>query len=259
MPFGFQGSFSVLMRVINATMTRGLHGPASDPSPTPSGRLHLSVVLYIDGLYATVLRWRNISATSEGSSPSCGRRSSLSRPPSAPSAARSWASLAIGSRQREWQRTRARSRAYGIRPIPLSKVVLRRFVGLCNYYRRFVTGYTDSAAPFTRLCGPQAPWHRGPAEQESLDTLKQCLTTAPVLHTLDSGRSSVVTTDAGEVPISVLRGPFRTSRSGPTTRWSRGCARSGASKASSRAGLTRSRSSASTWSTSQAGSTRQIP
>ena len=170
------------MRVINATMTRGLHGPASDPAPTPSaahtgvpwalGRLHLSVVLYIDGLYVTVLRWRNISATSEGSSASCGRRSSLSRPPSAPSAARSWASLAIGSRQREWQRTRARSRAYGIRPIPLSKVVLRRFVGLCNYYRRFVTGYTDSAAPFTRLCGPQATWHRGPAEQESLDTLR---------------------------------------------------------------------------------------
>ena len=35
MPFGLQGSSSVLMRVMNDAMTRGLHGPASDPAPTP--------------------------------------------------------------------------------------------------------------------------------------------------------------------------------------------------------------------------------
>ena len=89
-------------------------------------------------------------------------------------------------------------------PVPASNVELRRFVGLCNYYRRFVDGYADVAAPLTRLCGPHAPWAWGPAEQLSFDALKQCLTTAPVLGTFDSGRCSVVTTDASEVAISAV-------------------------------------------------------
>ena len=35
LPFGLQGLFSVLMRVMNAAMTRGLRWTASDPAPTP--------------------------------------------------------------------------------------------------------------------------------------------------------------------------------------------------------------------------------
>ena len=71
-------------------------------------------------------------------------------------------------------------------PVPQSNVELRRFVGLCNYYRRFVDGYADIAAPLKRLCAPHALWHWGPAKQASFDTLKQFLTTAPVLCTFDS-------------------------------------------------------------------------
>ena len=40
-------------------------------------------------------------------------------------------------------------------PAPTSNADVRRFVGLCNYYRRFVEGYAELAAPLTRLCGPQ--------------------------------------------------------------------------------------------------------
>jgi hypothetical protein len=60
----------------------------------------------------------------------------------------------------------------------------------CDYYRRLVDGYADIAATLTRLCGQHAPWHWSPVtvEQQSLDTLKCCLTTAPVLSTFDLGR-----------------------------------------------------------------------
>ena len=89
-------------------------------------------------------------------------------------------------------------------PVPASSVELCWFIRLCNYYRRFVDGFADLAAPLTRLCGPHTPWHWGAAEQTSFDLLKQGLTTAPVLRTFDSSRRSVVTTDASEVAISAI-------------------------------------------------------
>ena len=60
MPFGLQGSSSVLMRVMNAAMTRGLRANAAESVPEPpegargvpgaSGPLHRSVVVYMDDL-----------------------------------------------------------------------------------------------------------------------------------------------------------------------------------------------------------------
>ena len=44
----------------------------------------------------------------------------------------------------------------------------------------------------------------GPAEQASFDQLKACLTTAPVLRTIDSSRRSILTTDASEKAISAV-------------------------------------------------------
>ena len=35
-------------------------------------------------------------------------------------------------------------------PTPTTNVDLRRFVGLSNYYRRFIDGYANIAAPLTR-------------------------------------------------------------------------------------------------------------
>ena len=151
-------------------------------------------------------------------------------------------------------------------PVPQSNVELRRFVGLCNYYRRFVDGYADIAAPLKRLCAPHALWHFGPAKQASFDTLKQFLTTAPVLCTFDSSpqpdddgqhhpvayESRKLTAAEQAYRLHVLellapcacfdttcsaavltrpQGSFRTSRSEPTTRRSHGCARSGTSTA----------------------------
>ena len=77
-------------------------------------------------------------------------------------------------------------------PTPTSNAEVRRFVGLCNYYRRFVDGYAERAAPLTRLCGPHSPWQWGETEQASFATLKHCLTTAPVLRTFDPARRAVL-------------------------------------------------------------------
>ena len=64
---------------------------------------------------------------------------------------------------------------------PASCTDVRRFVGLANYYRKFVLRFSAIAAPLTALCSPRARFTWGPAEQQSFDALKTALKSAPVL------------------------------------------------------------------------------
>ena len=71
---------------------------------------------------------------------------------------------------------------------PTSCTEVRRFRGLANYYRRFVEGYAEVAAPMTALGSPTAKFAWSPAAQASFDTLKLALSTALVLWTFDPQR-----------------------------------------------------------------------
>ncbi len=200
MPFGLQGSSSVLMRVMKSTMTQDLRTPTPDVDqpervgaaghgvPGASGPLHRSVVVYMDA----ILRQEKLYVKASKCEYGRGELGFLGHRVSA-------AGVAVDPRKlaavRDW-------------PTPTSNVGLRRFIGLCNYYRRFVDGYADIASQLTRLCGPHAPWSWGPAEQASFDRLKACLTTAPVLRNSDSSRLSIPTTGASEKAIlAVLAQP----------------------------------------------------
>ena len=94
---------------------------------------------------------------------------------------------------------------------PTSCTDVRRFVGLANYYRKFVLRFSALAAPLTALCSPRAQFTWGPAEQQSFDALKAALTSAPVLRVWDPARP----TRCSPTPRSW---PCRQSWSSPTTR-----------------------------------------
>ena len=79
---------------------------------------------------------------------------------------------------------------------------VRRFVGLANYYRRFVPRFSDIAAPLTALCSPRASFVWAAAEQRSFDDLKTALTSAPVLRVWDPARPTRLVTDASELAVS---------------------------------------------------------
>jgi hypothetical protein len=90
-------------------------------------------------------------------------------------------------------------------PTPVTVTQLQSFLGLANYYRRFVKGFSLIAAPLTALCSPKLkdlPWAE--EHQRAFQDLKQALVTAPVIHPPDLQQPFTVTTDASGFAVGAV-------------------------------------------------------
>jgi hypothetical protein len=58
---------------------------------------------------------------------------------------------------------------------------IKNFIGMAGYYRRFIEGFSKIARPMTALLAKKVEFKWTPACQKSFETLKEKLTTAPVL------------------------------------------------------------------------------
>ncbi|RVW25255.1 Transposon Tf2-2 polyprotein [Vitis vinifera] len=59
---------------------------------------------------------------------------------------------------------------------------LRSFLGLVNYYRRFIKGYSGRATPLTDLLKKNKAWEWDERCQQAFEDLKKAVTEEPVLH-----------------------------------------------------------------------------
>lgn len=75
------------------------------------------------------------------------------------------------------------------------------FLGLANFYRRFVKNFSQIAAPLTALTGKDVPFKWEQAEQDSFDSLKRALTSAPILALPDFSKPFLVRCDASNYAI----------------------------------------------------------
>ncbi|KAL0549014.1 hypothetical protein IC582_013494 [Cucumis melo] len=82
------------------------------------------------------------------------------------------------------------------RPSTVSEV--RSFLGLAGYYRRFVENFSRIATPLTQLTRKGAPFVWSKACEDSFQTLKQKLVTAPVLTVPDGSDSFMIYSDASK-------------------------------------------------------------
>jgi hypothetical protein len=89
-------------------------------------------------------------------------------------------------------------------PAPTNVSELRSFLGLASYYRKFVQGFSAIASPLTALLHKDKEYIWNDNEQEAFDTLKQHLTTAPVLLLPDPTKLFTVTTDASDFAIGAV-------------------------------------------------------
>jgi len=89
-------------------------------------------------------------------------------------------------------------------PRPRDTHQLRSFMGLCGYYRRFIAGFADTAAPLHALTGKGVHFGWGPEQETAFVTLKEKLTTAPVLGMPENTGQYILDTDASDVGLGAV-------------------------------------------------------
>ena len=81
---------------------------------------------------------------------------------------------------------------------PTSVKGVQSFLGFCNFYRRFINGYSRLAKPLFQLTAKGTQWTWNHAEQGAFDALKNTLASTPLLAMYDPARETRVETDASD-------------------------------------------------------------
>ena len=67
-------------------------------------------------------------------------------------------------------------------PVPQNLHDIRSFLGLCNYFRKFMDHYSSVAWPLTNLTKKSVSWNWTGRCQDAFEKLKQLLTEAPLFE-----------------------------------------------------------------------------
>ncbi|BHF76553.1 hypothetical protein SprV_0501965100 [Sparganum proliferum] len=92
-------------------------------------------------------------------------------------------------------------------PVPKTLTQSRRFIGLLNYYRRFIPHCAATLAPLTDLLKSKAkPIELSPAAHSAFETAKKALADATLLHHLSSDPHAqlILTTDASNSAVGAV-------------------------------------------------------
>jgi len=89
-------------------------------------------------------------------------------------------------------------------PIPHSKKQLRSFLGFCSYYRRFVRNFSSIAKPLYVLTEDKVKFFWGKEQQHVFETLKQALTSSPILSFPSGDEKFILDTDASNIGIGAV-------------------------------------------------------
>jgi hypothetical protein len=89
-------------------------------------------------------------------------------------------------------------------PIPAHTRELLSFLGLANFYRRFIKSYSHRSAALTDLTSKNRPFEWTEAQQRAFQDIKDALTTAPTLALPNNKGTFIVKTDASDKAIGAV-------------------------------------------------------
>lgn len=89
-------------------------------------------------------------------------------------------------------------------PVPTSRKEVQQFLGLCNWYRRFIADFSKMAAPLTELTNTKIKFRWTKEAEEAFVKLKTSLVSAPVLAMPDYTKHFSIACDASDVAIGAV-------------------------------------------------------
>ena len=98
---------------------------------------------------------------------------------------------------------------------------LRQFLGLANYYRRFVADYSNVAAPLHRLLTKENGFHWDSNCQNAFEELKNRLVSPPILAFPDFKEKFVLYTNASDSAIGAVLSQIQEGKERVIAYWSR--------------------------------------
>ena len=81
---------------------------------------------------------------------------------------------------------------------PTTQKVVREFLGMVGYYRKFINRLVDAARPLTKLTRKDCKFNWAEECQIGFEYLRTCLTQPPILKYPDPNKCYVVFTDASD-------------------------------------------------------------
>ena len=87
-------------------------------------------------------------------------------------------------------------------PTNLNEV--QQFLGLSNYYQKFIKNFSMIARPLTNLTRKKIPFEWGESAQKSFETIKAALVSAPCLSVFDPVLGIRITTDASDTCVGAV-------------------------------------------------------
>lgn len=89
-------------------------------------------------------------------------------------------------------------------PRPRTVTEVQRFLGLCNYYRKFINNFAKMAKPLYNLCCADVPFVWNQACENGFEDLKRAVSNPPVLAFPDFNETFVVHTDASNIAVAAV-------------------------------------------------------
>lgn len=89
-------------------------------------------------------------------------------------------------------------------PPPTNVKKLQSFLQTCSWFRRYIPDFANISRPLSNLTKKKAQWEWGLDQQNAFQTLKNCLTTPPVLKQADSTLPYIVRTDASNYALGAV-------------------------------------------------------
>ena len=79
---------------------------------------------------------------------------------------------------------------------PTRKKEIQSFLGFCNFYWRFIEGFSKIAKPLYQLTEKDKKWEFGEKQQKAFEILIHKLTHAPILAHYNPKKVVIIETDA---------------------------------------------------------------